>query len=226
MKFLTLLKKELQESGLLMILVLLVFTILADLIIRDFSLSGGDGYRYYVSHGYYRLFHDSYANGVGTILTFSSIVLGLTLGVLHFWMPSFTRTWSFFIHRSVPRMTILSSKLLCAVLAFGICLGIPWIWAHGYLNHVQTTGFPPNPRVLWEGWLFIGWGFAVYLGTALIALSTARWYTTRLFGAILAFISFLWLMTLSSLWAALGLLVITLILLLAQLTHTFSRKSF
>ncbi len=226
MKFLALLKKELRESTILMVLAMAAFTFMAGSMIHDFGLKGGDDYQYYVHNGNYQRFHNTPVNEIGDILMFVSVSLGLGLGALHFWVPLLTRTWSFLIHRSVSRETILRSKLLCAALAFGVCLGIPWIWAHWYLNHVKITGFPPNPRVLCEGWLFIGLGFVLYLGIALSAMTSARWYTTRFFGVISAIIVLSWMFYLASLSAGLTLLVISTIILLSQLVVTFSRREF
>ena len=157
---------------------------------------------------------------------FISISLGVGLGILHFWVPLLTRTWAFLLHRSISRTTILCSKLLCAALAFGGGLGIPWIWAHWYVNHVKTTGFPPNPQVLSEGWLFIGLGFVMYLGIALSAMSKARWYTTRFFSVIFAIFVLCWMFYLSSTSVAFSLLLISTVILLSQLVVTFSHKEF
>ena len=62
---------------------------------------------------------------------------------------------------------------------------------------------------LWEGWLFIGLGFAIYLGIALSALNSARWYTTRFFSVIFAIFVLCWMFYLSSISAAFGLLAIS-----------------
>ncbi|MCF7972897.1 MAG: hypothetical protein K9N55_03695 [Phycisphaerae bacterium] len=226
MKFFTLLKKELRESLVLMVLALLAFTVLAGLSIRDFGRRGGDDYQNYVRKDYTQLFHHAPVNETGDMLMFISMSLGVALGILHFWVPLLTRTWSFLLHRSVSRAMILSSKILCAALAFAGGLGIPWIWAHWYVNHVRTTGFPPNPRVLWEGWLFIGLGFTLYLGIALSAMTSARWYTTRFFGVIFTIFVLCWVFTLSSISAALGLLAVSLVILLGQLGATFSTREF
>jgi len=226
MKFLTLLKKELRESMILMVLAMLAFTALAGLSIREFGLRGGDDYQHHVYDGNYRLFHYTPVNERGDILMFISISLGIGLGALHFWVPLLTRTWSFLMHRSISRTAILCSKLLCAALAFGVCLGGPWIWAHWYVNHVKTTGFPPNPQVLWEGWLFIGLGFAMYLGIALSAMNSARWYTTRFFSLIFAIFVLCWMFFLSSISAAFSLLLISTVILLCQLVVTFSHREF
>jgi hypothetical protein len=226
MKFIALLKKEFRESLVFMALSMMTFTAIAGLSIRDFGLGGGDDYQYTVRNGNVQLFHHAPVNELGDMLIFYSIALGLSLGVLHFWVPLLTRTWSFLMHRSISRTAILSSKILCAALAFVGCLGVPWIWAHWYVNHVKTTGFPPNPRVLWEGWLFIGLGFALYLGIALSAMSSARGYTTRFFGVISVIFVMCWMFYLSSISAAFSLLLVSTVILLSQLIVTFLHREF
>jgi hypothetical protein len=226
MKFIALLKKEFRESLVFMVLAMMAFTAITSLAIRDFGLRGGDDYQYYVRNSNYRLFHNSPVNEIGDMLMFASISMGLGLGVLHFWVPLLTRTWAFVVHRPTSKTAILSSKILCAALALVACLGVPWIWAHWYVNHVKTTGFPPNPQVLWEGWLFIGLGFAMYLGTALSAMSSARWYTTRFLGLISAIFVLCWMFYLSSISAAFSLLLVSTVILLSQLAVTFSRREF
>jgi len=230
MKSLVLLKKELRESLVPMLLVALIFSGLAIFMVHAFVRYSGDDYGYYVSNarsGYVGgLFHRHHNNEIGIILMFASISLGAGLGVLHFWMPLLTRTWAFFTHRSVSRGLILGAKLLAAALAFGACLGIPWSWIYAYGNQVKTTGFPANPQVLWEGWLFIALGYVLYLGTALAAMSTARWYSTRFFGlvftALIMFVVFLQ----SSILTAFGLLLTCMAILMVQLFSSFSQREF
>ena len=62
------------------------------------------------------------------------------------------------MHRPVSWLAILSSKLLASLIAFGVCLGIPWSWAYTQVHQVNATKFPPTAQVFWEGWLFIGLG--------------------------------------------------------------------
>ena len=40
---------------------------------------------------------------------------------------------------------------------------------------------PANLRILLDGWIYICFGLLAYLATALAALMTSRWYTTRFF---------------------------------------------
>lgn len=229
MKFYTLLKKELRESLLPMILVMLAFTGITAFMIRAFIHDGANdypNYEYQNIQRWYELFHDYPIEGVGFLLLYASLLLGLGLGGLHFGLPLLTKTWAFLMHRSVSRSSILGSKLLVAFIAFGLALGIPWSWAYLYVDQVKATGFPTDTRIIWEGWLFIGLGLTVYLGSGLCAMSTTRWYTTRLFG--LGFVTLLFLAIFSqwNLVVAYILLLIGITILLVQLVSTFLQREF
>ncbi|MCH7919240.1 MAG: hypothetical protein IIC50_14800 [Planctomycetes bacterium] len=228
MKFLTLLKKELRESLLPIILATLVFGGFTMSSIRWFVHSGGDDYRFYAQHANagqtYWLFHSFPLGEIGVLLLFASIVLGLTLGALHFGLPLLTRTWAFLLHRPVTQSAILGSKLLVGLIAFGVALGLPWSLAYAHIQQVKATGFPSNPRVFWEGWLFIGLGLALYLGTGLCAMTNARWYTTRLIGPVFAVFLILAVFSETSVLVAFELLSIVVAILLILLVATFLNK--
>ena len=230
MKALALLKKELRESLVPMVLAAFIFIGMAIFLVHAFARYSGDDYQYYVRNAQSAyiggFFHRHHNNEVGIVLVFASISLGAGLGILHFWMPLLTRTWAFLSHRSVSRGLILGAKLVAAGVAFVMCLGVPWSWIYVYGNQVKSTGFPPNPQVLWEGWLFITLGYTLYLGTALAAMSTTRWYTTRFFGliftALIMFVVFLQ----SNVLTAFGLLLMCMAILMVQLFSLFSLREF
>jgi hypothetical protein len=224
MKFIALLKKELRESIVPIILALIVFGGFTALEIRHFVDRGGDDYQGHVrmakSGAVYGLFHHIPLNDMGGLLLFASLMLGLTLGALHFGMPQLTRTWSFLLHRPVPLSAILGSKLLAVLIALALSLGLPWTWAILRIQQVKTTGFPGNPQVYWEGWLFIGLGLALYLGTALCAMSNAHWYTTRLIGPAFASLCIILVFTEISISLAFAVLGIAVVILLLMLIST------
>lgn len=228
MKFLALLKKELRESLIPIILATLVFGGFTTLMIHEFVHDGGDDYRFYkdyASSGHtYGLYHRYPLAEIGGLLFFASTMLGLTLGALHFGLPSLTRTWAFLLHRPVTQSAILGSKLLVGLIAFGVALGLPWSWAYAHIQQVKATGFPSNPRVFWEGWLFIGLGLTLYLGTGLCAMTNARWYTTRLIGPVFAVFLILAVFSETSVLVAFELLSIVVAILLILLVATFLNK--
>ena len=161
----------------------------------------------------------------GSLLLLSSIGLGLALGVRQFWIPNFTRTWQFLLHRSANRKTILTAKLTATSIAFVISLGPVWIGLYWYAYRLEVISIPPSPRIFIEGWIFIMLGLVTYLGTALSGLSTAKWYTTKILG--LAFAAVI-IMTFSSLTLGglLGVIIVSTAILLSQIFQTFLRKEF
>jgi hypothetical protein len=155
-----------------------------------------------------------------------SIGLGLVLGVRQFWIPHFTRTWPFLLHRSVSRKTILAAKLIAASIAFVISLGTVWVALYWYANRPEVFPIPQTPRVFIEGWIFIMLGFVTYLGTALSSLIPAKWYTTKIFG--LAFATVIIVTTLSQ-WTLVGIftvIAVSVAILLSQIFDTFLRREF
>jgi len=84
----------------------------------------------------------------------------------------------------------------------------------------------PIKRIFIEGWLFVLLGLVVYLSTALTALSTARWYTTKIFG--LAFATVIICATIFE-WRlgwAFAAIIIGAVILLSQIIDTISNREF
>jgi len=233
MRFVALLRKELRESlpwlllaGLLLLAVGL-FTLRAS---AQFSEGHYWQYRQGMSPGEtvntWQLLRRPWLQLPAQWLAFIAPGLGLVLGVRHFWMPLFTRTWSFLLHRSVPRLTILWAKLAAAIIAFLISLGLVWTGLYWYACRPDLFPVPESRQMLLNGWIYIVMGLVVYLGTVLSALSTARWYTTRIFG--LAFAAGVILVTLSQwrpAWVAI-LMVLAIGILLSQTIAAFLNREF
>ncbi|GAI48504.1 unnamed protein product, partial [marine sediment metagenome] len=76
-----------------------------------------------------------------------------------------------------------------------------WVALYWYANRPEVFPIPQTVRVFIEGWIFIMLGLVTYLGTALSSLSTAKWYTTKIFG--LAFATVIIVTTLSQ-WTLVG----------------------
>ncbi len=232
MRFLALLRKELRESLPWMLLTAIVFLAIGGFSLREAHLYGMYDWseRYfssrYISETYGLLYRHSPLQVIGPVLLLTSLGLGLVLGVRHFWIPYFTRTWPFLIHRSVDRTTIFWAKLAAAIITFLISLGAVWAAFYSYSCHPERFTMLPIKRVFIEGWLFIALGLVVYLGTALTGLSTARWYTTRIFG--LAFATVIICATIFE-WRlgwAFAAIIIGAAILLSQINDTISNREF
>ncbi|MHC4656683.1 MAG: hypothetical protein ACYS91_16945, partial [Planctomycetota bacterium] len=122
MRFSALLRKELRETLPLMLLAAIIFLALSGFVLRAQAYIRQLNWHYSsFSPGSvvepYRLTTYSHLRMTGSYLIITSIGLGLILGVRHFWIPHFTRTWPFLLHRSVNRRVILNAKLTAATAA-------------------------------------------------------------------------------------------------------------
>ena len=233
MRFLALLRKELRESLPWLLLAGLLMLAVSLLMLRA-GARYSEGlywqYRQGMSPGEtvdaYRLLRRSWLQLPAIWLAFIAPGLGLVLGVRHFWMPLFTRTWSFLLHRSVPRLTVLWAKLTAAIVAFVVSVGLVWTGLYWYACRPDLFPVPESRQMLVNGWIYIAMGLVVYLGTALSALSTARWYTTRVFGLAFAMLAvFIILLQWHPAWIAV-LTVLTLVILLTQTMAAFLSREF
>ena len=231
MRFSALLRKELRESLPWMLLAAIIFLAIGGFALRAEVFSGRLSWYYSdLSPGTvvdtYRLTRPSPLQTTGPWLLITSIGLGLVLGVRHFWIPHFTKTWSFLLHRSVSRQTILGAKLTAATVALVVSLGFVWIGLYRYAGRLELFVVPPPARFFIQGWLFIVLGLVAYLGAALTALSTARWYTTKIFGlafaTVVLCITFLhWRLSL-----AFAMVIIGIVVLLSQIIDAFLNREF
>jgi len=231
MRFLALLKKELRECLPWLLIAAIAFLVLGGLALRLMIQSGAPfRYPYHFSPGStvnrYLLRASPLLSTTGVWLFFISIVLGLALGIRQFFIPHFSRTWGFTIHRSINKLTILCAKLFVAAIAFIISLGTVWLLIYWYASLPEILPFLPEPRLFIEGWILIAMGFTVYLGTALAGLSKARWYTTKVFP--LAFVLVIIATTVSQwkLSTAFAVMIIGSLILLSQIIHTFLNREF
>lgn len=231
MRFSALLRKELWESLPWMILAAIIFLAIGGFLLRA-QVYYGQPIWYYSSLSpgnvidTYQLIHYSPLKFTGPWLLVTSIGLGLVLGVRHFWIPLFTKTWSFLLHRSVSRQTILGAKLAAATVAFILSLGAVWIGLYWYTCRSELFVVPPPGRVFIEGWLFIVLGLVAYLGAALTALSTARWYTTKIFGLAFATVVICMIFIQWRLSWAFAMVIIGIVVLLSQIIDAFLKREF
>jgi len=232
MRFSALLRKELRESLPWMLLAAIIFLAIGGFFLREAQLYGiYDWSEMYFSS---RPLTETYGlqsrrsplQLIGPVLLLTSIGLGLVLGVRHFWIPYFTRTWPFLIHRSVDRKTIFWAKLAAAIITFLISVGAVWAAFYSYSCRPERFTMLPIKRVFIEGWLFVLLGLIVYLGTALTGLCNARWYTTKIFG--LAFATVIICATIFE-WRigwAFAAIIIGAVILLSQIIDTISNREF
>jgi len=231
MRFRTLVRKEFRESLPWLLLAAIVFFGFGGFCLRAMAFTGSRNWYYSrFSSGSivesYQLTHYSPLQMTGMWLFVTSIGLGLILGVRHFWMPYFTGTYPFLLHRSVDRKTILAAKLTAAAIAFVISLGVLWTVLYWYANRPELFTIPQTGRVFIEGWIFILLGLVAYLGTALSGLSTAKWYTTRVFGLAFAIVIITVIFSQWHLTWAFVVIAVGVFILLSQITGLFLNREF
>ena len=230
MRFSALLYKEFRECLPWMLLAAIVFIAVTSVLFQTETYSENNSYRVSrlspgTAQSSYKFTFYPAMNETGPWLFIVSIGLGLVLGIRQFWIPNFTRTWPFLLHRSVSRNTILAAKLTAVSIAFACSIVPVWIGIYWYVTRPEVFAVPPTFRFFIEGWIFIILGFVTYLGTALSGLSTAKWYTTKIFGILFVVAIFMTL----SMWTLAGLLValiVSVAILLLQIYQTFLRREF
>jgi len=230
MRFLTLMWKEFRESLPWLLLATIVLLAMGGFTLRlEIQNPRPDWYYSGITPGEtvdtYRLIQSTVLSVPGAWLLVISIGLGLASGIRQFWMPYFTKTWAFELHRSVSRATILSAKLCTTLLAFCLPVGMVWTIFYYYSCRPGLLIMPPPLRIFIEGWIFIALGFVTYLGTALVGLSEARWYTTKIFGLGLAAIVFLMIFHWKLSWVFTS-MTIGAVMLLSQIIYTFHNREF
>ena len=231
MRFSALVRKELRECLPWMLLAAIAFLALGGFFLRVQIHYGTPSWHYSrlspgtIAESFLFTYY-SILRLTGPLLLLSSIGLGLVLGIRQFWIPNFTRTWPFLLHRSVSRRTILAAKLTVALIAFVISLGPVWIGLYWYANQPEVFPIPQTPRVFIEGWIFIMLGLVTYLGTALSGLSTAKWYTTKIFGLVFAAFVILTTFSQCSLVWVFTVIAVSAAILLSRIFDTFLRREF
>jgi hypothetical protein len=235
MRFFTLLKKELRECMAPFTIIGLIWLCVTGMHLHLISTNSLLDYSTFIQHALepdqpvneHALYNTLAADEeIGAWLLCISGLLGLSLALVQFWMPLWSKAWGFLIHRACSRGLILTSKLMCAFLMFTLAIGLPWTLFVQVLDRLKDTGIPGNPRIVYEGWLYILLGFGLYLGTALSALRRERWYTTRLFSMVASVILLLATVFWINLYLSFVLLGIGLAMFVILLSQTFSQREF
>lgn len=174
----------------------------------------------------YRFTRLPIVSGVGALLFATSIGLGLILGVRQFWMPGFTKTWGFELHRSVKRTTILWGKFTAAGISFILSTGLVWTGLYWYASQPRFFAVPPPDRIFFEGWVFVAIGLVVYLGTVLSGLSKVRWYTTKMLALAFSILVLVTVTVQYKLLFAFLSVVAGIVILVVQIIDTFLNRKF
>ena len=230
MRFAALVKKELTEASPAILTIAILLMLIGALIIHseqnyqnewDFGkFKAGEPQGRHTFMKWYPL------HRAGPLIIVFSIALAAGLGAGQFMEPFYRRNWAYTIHRSVKRTTILWAKFTAAAISMVIGVGLIWTMLYLYACQPGKFPFPPSPRVLLDGWLFILMSMVVYFAMVLTAVSTTQWYTTRVFP--LVFTGLVYVIALSR-QTPLSFAVIALIAsagFCLQIVHTFTNREF
>ncbi|KKL81486.1 hypothetical protein LCGC14_1994270 [marine sediment metagenome] len=231
MRFLALFRKEFREALPWLIVAGALLLLLGGFVLQDqVNRAARDPGRW---HGgsprqmrIYSFIQESRLAAVGSLLLMISAALGLVLGGRQFWMPGFTRTWAFTLHRSVGPRTVLWAKLAATAAAFAVSLGLLWTLMFLYASRPGVLAYQPRVRVFVEGWIYVLLGLLVYLGAALSGLSGARWYTTRLVPLAVALLMGIWALAQASLGATFAIVGAAAVVLGVQVVHLFGSREY
>ena len=228
MRFLALLKKELREALPWIVLAGFILVFCGALYIgsnmhrfQGFKISSPRSVRMDTFR------QELTVRDIGILLLYTSCGLGLVLAVRQFLVPAFLKTWAFTIHRSTSRTAILLAKFTVAIMALILSCGILWTLFYWYASKPGVFEVPLRQRIFGEGWILITLGLVIYFGTALSALSTARWFSTKMFGFAFAAVgTFLLLVMRARLALCLATIIVALVILVSQIIHTFLNREF
>lgn len=230
MRFLALLKKELREAVPWIILSVILLFVISWFLIRSMIIYRGQDFYYgMLPNGkvidQHMIFRTDVIQAPAVLMFFISIGLGLVMGFRHFWLPGFTGTWQFLIHRSVTRPAIISAKLAAAAILM-LCLSLAWLLLAGFAGMSERVIIPPESGMVSLGIFYAYLGFIVYMGTALCAITKARWYTTRMFGLFFVFIMFMAILPQRSVVYAFIISVVFFTVLIVQIYEIFLKREF
>ena len=186
MKFLALVKKEFRECLPWICLALIACTGIGSFILRLLVHYE----EYYRKTAYKQVelaaWRISPVSDLGPLLLITALGLGLVMGIRQFYVPGFDKTWAFTLHRPIRPSAAVHAKLFVAISGLALSVGLPWTGMYLYAAAPGRFLVPVLAGTFWEGWLMIGLGFVLYLGTAVSSLCQARWYTTRVSGLAFA----------------------------------------
>jgi hypothetical protein len=228
MKFAALVKKELRICLPWLCLSVLAFVVIGSILMKGLILNQ----RYYIERGYdngsqYSWFTPySPITEFGPLILITSLALGVILAIRQFFLPGLSGTWPFTIHRSIKPQAIVWAKFTAAVLTFLFSIGLFWTLFYSYAAVPGRFYIPIFFKTCLEGWIYICLGLVAYLGTALSAVSTAHFYTTRLLGMAIATMMFFLVIMQTSITGALVGVVVGACILIVQIFHTFLAREY
>lgn len=229
MKFFTLLKKEITEAIPWIIIAIMSLYLYGWFFVRMKLYDMRQGGYGILKNGeiinQYDILTNDILQGPAALMLFITIILGLVLAYIQFWMPGIRKTWQFMIHRSVSRSVIIASKLSVAAIMV-ICMSLAWLLLTSVVGKSKSLIIPPEEGMIRLGVFYAFLGFIAYMSAALCALTNARWYTTKLFGLFFCFAIYIIIISQPTLYRASFIWILAFIVLIVQLYQIFLQREF
>lgn len=139
-----------------------------------------------LAYAWFHLFQQSSTPGFGQIwsggnlvLTITTPLIGLTLGLLQV-LPELRRDqWAFLVHRPASRTTLFFGKVLPGVCLYLLATILPLLGLAAWAAQPSHVPAPFDFRFTLAGWAAILAGLPFYFAGLLVALRPARWYGSR-----------------------------------------------
>ncbi len=228
MKFAALVKKELRICLPWLCLSVLVFVVIGSILMKGLVLNQ----QFYINQGYddsYRYYWFTPYSPItefAPLLLITSLALGVILAIHQFFLPGLSGTWPFTLHRSIRPQQIVWAKFTAALLTFLLSVGLLWTLFYCYAAVPGRFYIPIFFKTWLEGCIYILLGLVAYLGTALSAVSTTYFYTTRLLGIAVAAAMIILVMLQTSILGAAVWTLAAAFILMVQIFHTFLAREY
>ncbi|MFI4913368.1 MAG: hypothetical protein ACIAQZ_17050 [Sedimentisphaeraceae bacterium JB056] len=153
----------------------------------------------------------------------AAIGLGILIAVNQFWVPFFTNTWKFTLHRPIKRWKILTTMIFSAVSMLTL---IGCCWTVLVFKIQSELAQAVTPTSLAEGWMFVLEGFLVYLAVALTAFLGGKWYTSRPYPVLLLLLCLMMIWQCVSLVCASIIAMVYIVLIISVIYSKFETREF
>lgn len=159
-------------------------------------------------------------------LQVACIALGVSVAWTQFGRPSMRKEWGFLLHRPICRWQITLSKMLGAAVPLLLFPMAVWFWHWRLMMQLPVWEFTTHQ--LFEGWLFPGWGYAVYLAAALTIMNKDTWIVRRCLPLLLLLIAWQYLYNSDGWSVREGMIVCGgfMVILVQQLFACMQRRTF
>jgi hypothetical protein len=118
-------------------------------------------------------------SGENLVLTITTPLIGLALGLLQV-LPELRRDqWAFLVHRPASRTTLFFGKALAGVCLYLLATTLPLLILAAWAAQPSHVPAPFDFRFTLAGWAAILSGLPFYFAGLLVALRPARWYGSR-----------------------------------------------